>query len=187
MDLWKELLRKAYEEATKSPDPSTQNGALIVDVVRSEIGCGWHKIMASDHTRFPHGVLSTPEHWKDRGIKYRRSHHAERSVLGTARRLHGLPHLNGFVMVCPWAACTVCAQEIIEEGITLLVTHKQAHERGKEVERLALLSGKTDRMVWSPEITEAFTMLREARVEIIEYDGKVDGPPVLHGGEFWLP
>lgn len=188
MEIWKNLLRDAYVAATHSPDPSTQNGALIVSMPQtSGLTSGAYQILGSDCNRFPKNVLSTPAHWNDRQVKYKRVHHAERTVLGTVRRLHGLSHFDGKTMVCPWAACSNCAQEIIEEGISRLVTHKQAHERGLEAERRAMKSGATDRMAWAEDIQEAYKMFREAGVEIVEFDGKVDGPQVLHGGQLWTP
>lgn len=190
MLLWKELLRLAYIEAMKSSDPSTQNGALIAHIPNVTIPTDrmiYHKVYASDHNRFPVGVMSTPAHWADRRVKYKRVHHAERTVLGTARRLHKLEHLDGFTLICPWAACSSCAQEIIAEGIRRLVVHKQAHDRGLLAEERALAAGETRRMAWAEDIREANLMLSEAGIEIVTFDGEVGAPPVLHGGELWNP
>ena len=170
MDIWKELLRQAYVEATKSPDPSTQNGALVVSRIGDNV-----VILGAYHNRFPHGVISSDERWNDRALKYKLVHHAERSTLGTARRAHNVPHFDGLTMVCPWAACTECAQEIIDEGIRTLIIHKQAHDR------------TPPESVWSADIVIAHMMLREAGVSIIEYDGIVGGPSILHSGKYWNP
>jgi len=78
-------------------------------------------------------------------------------------------------MVCPWAACTGCAKTIMAAGIRRLVRHKQAHLQS---------AGNTK---WQEEITIADEMLRDVGVEIIEYDGLVGAPPVLHSGTYWNP
>ena len=76
-------------------------------------------------------------------------------------------------MVCPWAACSDCARAIIQSGVKKLVTHKQAGDRSPPF--------------WKEEIKVAFEMLNEAKVEIVLFDGKVDGPEVRHSGEVWTP
>ena len=164
------LLRRAYEAATQSPDPSTQNGAVVVNTdLRVPI------VLGADCNRLPKGILDTPEIWNDRALKYKYVHHAERTVLDTARRAHGLAHLDGHTVVCPWAACTDCAKELIAAGITTLVIHKQAHDR------------TPPGSVWFDEIVVAHLMLREAKVNIIEYDGEVRGRAVRHSGIIWTP
>lgn len=177
MDLWKYFLQKAYEEATKSPDPSTQNGALVAVIPKDRPfrNPAAYFVLGSDCNRFPRGILNTPERWNDRELKYKLVHHAERTALDTARRMWHQYHLDGHTLVCPWAACTDCAKEIIAAGITTLVIHKQAHDR------------TPPGSVWLDDIVIAHEMLREAGVEIIAYDGKVDGPPVLHSGVVWTP
>lgn len=178
MELWKYFLRRAYEEATKSPDPSTQNGAIVVAMTtkdRSYTRPESHLILGGDCNRFPIGVRNTWERWHDRDLKYKFVHHAERTTLDTVRRMHNLAHLDNWTLVCPWAACTDCAKEIIAAGITTLVTHKQAHDR------------TPPGSVWFDEIIVAHQMLREAGVEVISYDGKVGGPPVRHSGVIWTP
>jgi len=170
---WKELLRIAYEEAAKSPDPSTQNGAILVD----EQG----NVLVKDHNRFPKNVKYLPERW-ERPLKYKVIEHAERNVIFKQARQPSTWHkkydgvvsgTQGMTMVCPWAACSDCARAIIEAGIVRLVTHKQAGDRSPDF--------------WRKEIDVAFTMLREAGVEIIEFDGEVGGPEVRHSGETWNP
>jgi deoxycytidylate deaminase len=176
MDLWKDLLRKAYEEATNSPDPSTQNGALVADVARNGTHTSsWHQILGHDHNRLPKGIPNTPEIWNDRALKYKYVHHAERTTLDTTRRVQRLSDLDGYILVCPWAACTDCAKEVIAAGITALVIHKQAHDR------------TPPDSVWFEDIIIAHQMFRDAKVEIIIYDGKVDGPAVRHSGILWTP
>jgi dCMP deaminase len=178
MESLKNLLALAYHAALLSPDPSTQNGALIVHrraLANTPPPKSGYRIMATDCNRFPHGVTETPERWNTRELKYKYVQHAERNVIETFRHTHNLVSLREFIMVCPWAACTDCAKAIIPTGISHLVIHKQAHDR------------TPPGSLWFDDIMHAHTMLREVGIEIIEYDGKVDGPPVRHSGVVWTP
>ena len=159
----KKLLKLSYEVALESPDPSTQNGALLVN----EIG----DIILCDCNRFPDGVKYKPERW-ERPLKYKIIEHAERNVIFKAAKL-GISTEN-LLMICGWAACTDCARSIIQSGIKTLITHKQAHDRSPPF--------------WADEIKIAHEMLNEAGIRIIEYDGDLDfGKKVRHSGEEWMP
>ena len=159
---WKELLRSAYLKARESYDPSTQNAALLVD----------HNgvIKIADINRFPDGVEVTAERLQ-RPLKYKYIEHAERNVIYSAARL-GIK-TDGLIMVCPWAACTDCARAIIQSGIKILVTHKEAHDRSPDF--------------WRDEIEIAFQDFKEAHVEVIMWSGKVGVCNVLHSGKLWNP
>lgn len=159
---WTNLLRRTYEFAVMSPDPSTQNGALTADDNGVVIGVGFN--------RPPDGVVMTPERW-ERPLKYKVVEHAERATILWHARM-GVP-TAGLTLVCGWAACSDCARAIIEAGIVRLVTHKQACDRSPKH--------------WADEIAVAFAMLREADVEIVIHDGEVGGPEVRHSGQVWRP
>lgn len=158
----KQLLEIAYRHAKQSPDPSTQNAALLV----SDSGF----ILSKAVNEFPDGVKYSPERW-ERPLKYKIIEHAERNALFDLAK-KGI-RTEGLVMVCPWAACSDCARAIIQCGIRKLVTHKQAHDRSPEF--------------WQKEIEVAFVMLREANVEIEMYDGIIGVEDVLHSGKLWNP
>ena len=157
---YKSLLKYAYEIATKSHDNSTQNGAILVDDNSNIITTGCNE--------FPYGVQRLDER-HERPIKYKFTEHAERNVIYKAAMLGYLT--NGSTMVCPWAACSDCGRAIIQSGIKRLVTHKQAHDRSPPF--------------WAKEIDVAFTMLKEAGIEIVMFDGNVGGVEILHCGERW--
>lgn len=160
---WNDLLRLAYRAARASNDPSTQNAALLVESDGS--------VVLADVNRFPDGVAATPERWERPG-KYRYVEHAERNLCYRAAR-RGIA-MDRLTMVCPWAPCPECARAIIQSGIVLLVTHKQAHDRTPER--------------WRGEIAVAFAMLAEAGVEVVMVDGAIGGTGVLrHSGEEWEP
>jgi len=159
---WQELLKIAYTKAQKGTNPYTQNAAILVD----DNG----KIILSEVNSFPKGVAETKERLADKPLRFKFSIHAERNVLYLAAKL-GIK-TDGLTMVCPWATCTDCAQAIIQTGIKRLVIHKQALDR----------SGH-----WQEDIEIAFSMLREARVEIIVFDGKIGVGKILRSGEMWEP
>ncbi|MEK7498629.1 MAG: deaminase [Patescibacteria group bacterium] len=159
---WKHLLRMAYTIARQSHDPSTQNGALLID----DNGV----ILGRDYNQFPYGVQETPARW-ERPLKYKVIEHAERNVIFQLARI-GIS-TDGLTMVCPWAPCSDCARAIIQSGLARLVTHKQAHDRSPEF--------------WRKEIDVAFEMLHEAGVDVVMYDGEVGVIGVLHSGQLWNP
>ena len=158
----RELLRYAYQWAKTSPDPSTQNAAVLVTASGLKIGY--------DINRFPDGVKYTPERW-ERPLKYKIIEHAERNVIYKMAKIG--QRTDGLIMVCPWAACSDCARAIIQAGISTLITHKQAHDRSPDF--------------WRKEIEVAFEMLNEKKVEIVMYDGIVGVTGVLHSGQLWNP
>ncbi len=161
-DSWRSLLQLAYRKARKSKDPSTQNAALLVN--------NENHVLVVDTNRFPDGVTVTPERW-ERPLKYSIIEHAERNAIYSAAK-EGIS-TNGLIMVCPWAACADCARAIIQSGIKTLVTHQQAHDRSPDF--------------WRQEIDIAFQMFKEARIEIIMYDGVVGAENALHSGQIWNP
>jgi dCMP deaminase len=158
------LLRRAYVAALNSPDPSTQNGALLVAPDGQVLLDAWND--------FPKGVKQTPERW-ERPLKYKIIEHAERNVIYAAAR-EGIA-TEGTTMVCAWAACPDCARAIIQAGVVKLVTHQQAFDRSPSF--------------WSTEIAVAFEMLNEAGVGIEWFDGEIGGidRPLLHTGQLWRP
>lgn len=155
------LLKLAYEEALKSPDPSTQNGALIISLDGQYM---------RDCNRFPDGVQYLPERW-ERPDKYFWIEHAERNVIFACSK-YGIA-TNGATMVCGWAACSSCARAIIQAGIKTLITHKQAHDRSPDY--------------WKKEIEIAMTMFKEAGVKVEFFDGEVGCDVIRHCGEMWKP
>lgn len=157
-----ELFKVAYNHAKLSPDPSTQNAALLVN----DAGL----VFAKAVNEFPCGVHYTPERWQ-KPLKYKIIEHAERNVLFQLAKTG--PRTDGLIMVCPWAACSDCARAIIQCGIKQLITHKQAHDRSPDF--------------WRQEIEIAFMMLQEAGVEVVMYDGVIGVEKVLHSGNLWNP
>lgn len=159
---WAGWLGHAYLQASRSPDPLTQIGAVLL----SPDG---RRVRAVGHNHFPPGV--DPACWDERELKYPRVVHAEvAATLFCAR--HGLPTAC-CTLVCPWAACSHCARVIVEAGITCLV-----RERGY-VEHF--------NPYWREDVAVGDLILAGAGVEVVEVD-----PPALdftlrRNGADWSP
>lgn len=169
-ETWEAQLKKAYVLAQQSPDPSTQNGALLA--VASDGPPGRCRALPQTFSinEFPRGVHYEPSRWERPG-KYAYVEHAERNAIYAASR-YGIS-TDGLTMVCPWAACADCARAIIQAGIATLVTHKQAGERSPAS--------------WQESIALAYGMLHEAGVEVHVVDAALGAPEVRHTGELWTP
>jgi deoxycytidylate deaminase len=150
------LLERAYAHAHASPDPATQNGALVLCARDPTNLAGGHNHPTPDATpaRYQH----------DRLYRLRHSVHAEAAALATAR-LRRL-HLTAATMVCCWAACPDCARLIADSGIGTLVRHTPPH--------------RPPRPEW--HLAEGDRILHAAGVQILNYSGLV-GTRVRFDGE----
>lgn len=154
-------MRVALDVAQNSPDPSTQNGALLV--VDGEV-----RVSTIETNRFPNGVWVTKERL-ERPTKYSYIEHAERNAIYAGVRA-GLD-LRGATLVCVWAACSDCARAIIGNGITTVVRYTSGHHPG-----------------WVDTNAAGDIMLREAKVEVITLTDPIPGvAPLLRDGKLWLP
>lgn len=156
-------LSYAYSVARDySNDPSTQNGAVLVDAN------GLGLIEAANH--FPDGVKDRPERW-ERPEKYAYVEHAERHVIYKAARF-GIK-TEGLTMYVPWYACADCARAIIIAGIGEVVGHKAIFDR------------TTAR--WEASIAQALGMLDEAGVKHRLVDCSINDGEVRFDGSLWRP
>ncbi len=157
-------MQQALYAATHSPDPSTQNGAVIIDSDATI------QVFTADCNRFPAGVENTPERW-ERPAKYRFVDHAERTAIHNASR-HGVC-TSGAALVAVWASCSDCAKAIVGAGVRYLVRFP-LHQDGIAH--------------WADDIAVGETILREGGVEVIEDDfTNLSIPPLLRNGEIWRP
>lgn len=156
-----EYLKHAYTYAMLSPDPSTQNGAILVKD---------GDIVAAGINTFPIGVKQYPSRL-ERPIKYSYVEHAERNALYDAAACGVMT--AGLTMYCPWFACTDCCRAIIQCGIIRVVGHKlPAHE---------------DNPRWKESIAVALEMFDEAGVEYGYVEGKIGGVEILMNGVLVQP
>lgn len=185
--LIKHWLLRAYTEAVKSPDPSSQNGSGVY--VRSQVSrlCDAPCEGSSDgHTwnfagagfNHPTGDYDREKYLSDRDYRLKVTVHAEAAGLYAAAR-------NGFctnnaVLVCPWAACVECAKTIAELGVKTLIRHKQALEFAQRVRE------EQGYPQWDPRGSDDW-LLEHRGVNIIEFDGTVGGPLVRNSGREFHP
>lgn len=155
-----DLLRRAYREALRSPDPSTQNGAIVLNANGVVIGAGCNT--------FTEGITVTSD-LLERPKKYAFIEHAERNALYTAARLNGLqpPH----IIAAAWASCADCARAIVGMGVKVLVRHVRADDEGR----------------WNESIEWGDQILKAASVEIIDVIANLGCAPVLFNGKLMNP
>jgi deoxycytidylate deaminase len=164
-------LKFAYQKAAEeSTDPSTQNGAVLIEkkpdedqnhevdehgsVHYTQIHIPIIKsIYSTNH--FPKGVQESEERWT-RPLKYKFVEHAERNVIYLAAK-QGFK-TEGATMVVAWAACADCARAVIQAGIAELITHHDPYAN----ERF----GQPVSDTWKESITVAIDMMKEAGVKI---------------------
>jgi dCMP deaminase len=154
-------LLMAYQAATKSPDPSTQNGAVIP---------AHNNVVLQACNEFPNGVKYAQGRL-ERPLKYSFIEHAERRAIYEAARL-GVS-IHGCTMYAPWFACSDCARAIICSGIKRVVGHKQ------------MMDGTPDH--WKESIKIAFQMFEESGIKTELLDVQLGGPSILFNGKHWHP
>lgn len=166
---WAKLIFDAYLVAKESPDPSTQNGALLYAPDGRLLSC--------DYNRFPDSVAYLPERW-ERPLKYKIIEHAERNTLFFAAAA-GRGTFNS-TMIAAWAACSDCARAIIQCGVKRLVRHQEASDRSPKS------PGN-----WVDDIAVADQMLKEAGVEVINvswnFADNGSDVKIRNSGELWSP
>jgi dCMP deaminase len=117
------FLKLCLAHAEMSKDPSTRVGAVITGPDREIISAGFNG--------FPRGIDDTPDRLMDRDTKLKLTVHGEmNAILAAARRGHPLKGCTMY-MACrsndgyTWgsAPCTRCTVEIIQAGITEVVSY----------------------------------------------------------------
>lgn len=154
----REMLRMAYGCALDSPDPSTQNGAIVLDSNGRLIGWGCNT--------FTEGMPQTPDLF-ERPKKYAFIEHAERNALFSAARSGAYPH----TLACAWAACADCARAIVGLGVRRLVRHVRDDDEGR----------------WNESIEWGDQIMRAAGIEIVDFSGRIGSKPVLFNGKLMNP
>lgn len=146
------ILGSAYEYAnSNSPDPSTKNGAILIDKNNNVLAYGVNK--------FPTGIAETEGRLINKKTKYQLIVHAENGAIFNAAR-HGRA-VNDSTLYCPFYACLECAKAIIQSGVKRVVGHAQ------------LMVLASEHMAWVESIVEAWHMMHEAGVRCELYDGTI--------------
>ena len=131
---------------SKSKDPSTQVGAVIVGPNDQIISTGFNG--------FPREIdESIPDRW-ERPLKYSYVEHAERNAIYNAAR-HGIA-LQGCTMYIsglgpPNVPCVDCARAVIQSGIVYIVGRSSKPASG----------------TWPDNLALAYDMLTEAGVRVV--------------------
>jgi len=111
--------------ASKSKDPSTKVGCVIVD--------DEHFVLSTGYNGFPVGVQDIDERYQDRPVKYAFIVHAEANAISHAAR-HGVT-LNGATIYTPWHPCNECAKLIIQSGIKTVITKQMDDDKKSRWEK----------------------------------------------------
>lgn len=165
---WKEedvrkFLKLAFQIALESPDPSTQNGAVIYHPLIE-----WH---STGCNTFPFNVKITPERL-ERPTKMHYIEHAERNAVYTAARLGRFT--TGATMFCPWYSCSDCARAVVQAGISKVIGYKP------------MLDATPER--WLESVNTGIEIMKEGGVACYWYDKPLDGvKPIRFNGELWSP
>lgn len=158
-----QTLLAAYRVASTSLDPSTQNGAVLLDSNWREIG------KSSNH--FPSGV--SEQYWHgEKADKYARVVHAETGALLAAAK-RGFSTWDS-ILVCPWAACSNCAKHIADAGVSKLYRHKWAN------------SGVDTGSHWYDDCAIGDEIMTQAGVEIIEVEPVESDISLRRDGKQWF-
>lgn len=135
-----EYMTRAVEASSRSPDPSTKVGALLINE-SGEIGRGCNC--------FPIGVDQTQERLNNRDEKYPRVVHAEMNAIASA--LHEDIHIEGGTIFTTHFPCSTCCGVLIQFGIKRIVTFQP------DADYLSR---------WKKSVEISLSMLNEAEIEI---------------------
>jgi dCMP deaminase len=146
---WDEyFIQMAEFVASKSKDPSTKTGVVIVGPD--------HEVLSVGYNGFPRGVVDNLERYQDREVKYSLVAHAETNAIFNAARA-GV-RLKGTTMYTSFGpvTCQECAKGIIQAGIVRLIGRKIDHDFGH---------GR-----WVESIRTGLMMLHEAGIHTQEVE-----------------
>ncbi len=116
-------LSLAEHISTWSKDPSTRVGAVITKDNRV-VSCGFNGL--------PRGIEDTEERLNNRELKYKMIVHGEINAM-----LFANESLDGATLyTMPFMPCSVCAGQVIQAGITRVVSVVNTNERWQESFRL---------------------------------------------------
>lgn len=103
--------------STKSKDPSTKVGAVIVDDKNRLVSTGWNGL--------PQKVFDKPEYLNNREIKYKKIIHGEiNAIIFASRSLN-----NCTLYTYPFMPCCPCSSVVIQTGITRVVAPRSDNPR----------------------------------------------------------
>lgn len=157
--LW---LQVAYKAAKTSPDPSNQNGAVVVsDDFQTHYATGTNNFGK---------IVYDTNLLLDREEKLKYIEHAERAALFEAAKHTAL---KGKHLVCPWVCCTDCARAIARCGIASVVCHAPRMD--------------TTPTRWVESVLAGHKILRAYGVKLVYFSLPVSADSIIVNGEAWSP
>lgn len=121
--------------STWSKDPSTKVGAVIVSPENYIVSLGYNG--------FPKGFPDEDKYLNDRELKYKLTVHAEANAMASSRNAKGCT-----IYVFPFLPCTRCASEIVQYGISRVVSPKSENERWVEEWKLTRQIFSECKVLW---------------------------------------
>ena len=135
--------------ATRSKDPNTHIGAVIVGPD--------NEVLSTGYNSFPRGINDDVPERSERPEKYFWFEHAERNAIYNAT-LMGVS-LNNCRMYANASPCMDCARGIVQSGIKELIVDSQGYVADPEK--------------WDDHFKRSFEMFDEAGVKIRKWEGKI--------------
>ena len=143
------FLQGVYWIASKSKDPKTKIGAIIVKD---------NRIISTGYNGIPHGVNDDISWRHERPEKYKWFEHGERNAIYSAAK-YGISTENA-VLYTNAMPCADCARGVIQAGIKQVYVHKQFTD----------LTESIVRDQWKGHHIATASMLNEAGVGFFEVD-----------------
>jgi dCMP deaminase len=140
-------LRLARLSASRSKDPSTQTGAVIVSGNEEFLG----------YNGFPKGTDDSPEIYENRELKLSKVIHCEMNAAIKA----GNKAEGGTLYTWPFMSCDRCAAHMVQYGITRAVAPKLPQHLEER---------------WKGSIALSRQYFKEAGIELVEYDIDITDP-----------
>lgn len=150
-DEW--FMQGVYWVASKSKDPKTKIGALLVKNKR---------IISTGYNGIPIGVDESFKNRHQRPEKYKWYEHAERNAIYSAAK-HGII-TDGSTLYTNALPCADCARGVIQAGIHCIMIHKQFND----------LCDYHEREHWKDHGNVTLRMLFEHGVEISSLDKELN-------------
>ena len=159
------FLQGVYWVASKSKDPKTKIGAIIVKDRR---------IISTGYNGIPIGVNDENEIRHQRPDKYKWYEHGERNAIYAAAK-YGIitEEATLYTNALP---CADCARGIIQSGIKEVFIHKQFNE----------LCDNAQREQWKGHDHTTFSMFNEANIKVFSVDRVLGCKAYFDGKEYEL-
>lgn len=159
------LMSLAYLVASRSKDPNTQVGAVIVDEQ--------NRILATGYNGFAPGIAETAERW-ERPVKYDYVIHAEINAIAHAAS-KGIS-LHGSTLYVTHAPCMNCFKTVIASGIRKVVTDQMLAGWEKEQDLAIAMARESGVIFTLPDLSKPVASLGKSFVPTDATPKKADGP-----------